>query len=258
MNKDDRLNKFLESHPEYRITIVKRREGKSFIHDNQEKIRKALEKEEFNRIRVERIINLRNTRHTLDEIGKEFGVSRERIRQIVSKQSPEYIKEFYSISMKKGKALVDKIKFFCKRCGKETNDVPSKKKIFCSQECYIKYPIPEEIKNNFKRPYDKDQYLRKTYPDYSEKRKAHMRKYLLGIYHNPESRKNLFNKQKIYGKRWRDKIGNEGGIRLENLRAKQRAAYRKYYYQHKDQINQRNNERRREKNLLKKSYATRN
>ena len=70
--------------------------------------------------RTERIINLRKSGETLQEIGNIFNISRERVRQIIKKQSSFTGKQILPI---------------CRNCNKETNYI---KRGFCG-ECRDKY-----------------------------------------------------------------------------------------------------------------------
>ena len=91
------------------------------------------------------VLRMMKGRHTLEELGKEFGLSRERIRQIYTKKTGKpYQERMHQARERKIKAVIrfgNEVKFNCKGCGK---DIKRKEvggsSVYCT-DCRLKLVI---------------------------------------------------------------------------------------------------------------------
>lgn len=150
------------------------------------KLRKHLTKEDIRKLqnqisrknaRAERgakILKMRDNGLTLQQIGKEFGLSRERVRQI----------EINYLGLPaRGQHKLPDLKFKCKLCGKEFM-ARYRERTYCSPRCFSLY-LRSRGKSESERRRDKNRYQKERYqrfkddPEFRKKVREYNRRALL-------------------------------------------------------------------------------
>lgn len=225
LTKEQRYERWRKTHPftlaEEKLNMIWRRKE---ICRN-EKTRKLLEKIEgkkvlankrdsLNQIRAEAMYDLRIKGLTYEEIGKEFGVSRERVRQIGKILPPEKAQFFRNFSVIK-KTFIIREKRKCPKCGKlfEVRNTSSRK--YCSWECFktfyrVHRHIPEEVRSN---PNEYRKWLYHNYPKRKDSQIKATKNWRMRKMKDPVWVKKLRARQKINSANWLARKMVKNGIK---------------------------------------------
>ena len=180
--------------------------------------------------RYEKIMQLRRELKTLEEIGKELGITRERTRQLVLKFSQEDQLEFFKLGKEvPRKGNIKRGQFVTCRCGIQFYVTPSSANIrkSCSRNCILRdtqyrFPVPNEIRKGMTK-YEKANYRYQHYPEYKKLQNKRTYACLKKRMGTPEGRSIVVAKQKVYAKTWMDKIKADP-VRFAEYKAKMKKA----------------------------------
>lgn len=108
------------------------------LNERQEYIRRMNEEMDKKIQRADAMRDLKISGKTLEEIGPMYGVSRERVRQILKSFFPD---EVFPNKYNKGSFLVARVKNTCIYCGIVFETLPSAMKKRCSKSCPSYKPV---------------------------------------------------------------------------------------------------------------------